>query len=119
LLLLLAILSFFVEIFGTCAKFSWQQMPARKKKVIRTEWPRVYLTPKDGKLVWCVDSRKTGFSAGGRRFFHAPAEALAHAEQIERVKDNEGAIAFGQSTPHDSGEPFLMTLRSAIESFQS
>jgi integrase len=71
-------------------------MPARKKKVIRTQWPRVYLTPKDGKLVWCVDSRKTGFAAGGRRFWHTPAEALAYAEQIERTRDNEGATGFAE-----------------------
>jgi integrase len=71
-------------------------MPARKKKVIRTEWPRVYLTPKDGKLVWCADSRKTGFAAGGRRFWHTPAEALAYAEQIERTLANEGAAGFAE-----------------------
>jgi integrase len=69
-------------------------MPARKKKVIRTEWPRVYWTPKDGYMVLCVDSRKTGFSAGGRRYWHTPAEALAYAEQIERTRDNEGAAGF-------------------------
>jgi integrase len=69
-------------------------MPARKKKVIRTEWPRVYWTPKDGKLVLCVDSRKTGFAAGGRRFWHTPAEGLAYAEQVERTLANEGAAGF-------------------------
>jgi integrase len=71
-------------------------MPARKKKVIRTQWPRVYLTPKDGKLVWCVDSRKTGFAAGGRRFWHTTAEALAYAEQVKRTLANEGAAGFAE-----------------------
>jgi hypothetical protein len=39
-------------------------MPTRMKQVIRTEWPRVYWTPKDGYMVLCVDSRKTGFCSG-------------------------------------------------------
>jgi integrase len=69
---------------------------ARKKKIIREKWPRVYLTPKNGQLVWCVDSRKRGFSAGGRRFWHTEAEALAYAEQIERTRDNEGAAGFAE-----------------------
>jgi site-specific recombinase XerC len=69
---------------------------ARKKKVIRAEWPRVYWTPKDGRLVLCVDSRKTGFAAGGRRFWHSEAEALAYAEQIVRTRDNEGAAGFAE-----------------------
>jgi integrase len=71
-------------------------MPARKKKVIRTEWPRVYWTPKDGYMVLCVDSRKTGWPAGHRRFWHTPAEALAYAEQIARTRDNEGAAGFAE-----------------------
>ena len=71
-------------------------MPARKKKVIREKWPRVYWTPKDGQMVLCVDSRKTGFAAGGRRFWHTPAEALAYAEQIERTQANEGAAGFAE-----------------------
>jgi hypothetical protein len=71
-------------------------MGARKKKVIRAEWPRVYWTPKDGRLVLCVDSRKTGFAAGGRRFWHTEAEAMAYAEQIARTKDNEGAAGFAE-----------------------
>jgi integrase len=68
----------------------------KKKKVIRREWPRVYWTIKDEKPVLCVDSRKTGFSAGGRRFWHTPAEALAYAEQIERTNANEGAAGFAE-----------------------
>jgi integrase len=47
-------------------------------------------------LVLCVDSRKTGFAAGGRRFWHSEAEALAYAEQIARTKDNEGAAGFAE-----------------------
>jgi hypothetical protein len=70
----------------------------RKKKVIRTEWPRVYWTPKDGRMVLCVDSRKTGFAHGGRSFWHSEAEALAQAEQILRTRDNEGAAGFAELT---------------------
>ena len=73
-------------------------MPA-KKKVIRSKWPRVYWTPKDGRLVLCVDSRKSGFAAGGRQFWHSQAEALACAEQIARTKDNEGAAGFVELSP--------------------
>ena len=71
----------------------------RKKKVIRAEWPRIYWTPKDGKLVLCVDSRKTGFAKGGRQFWHSEAEALACAEQIARQKENEGASSFAELSP--------------------
>jgi integrase len=74
---------------------------AGKKKIIRDKWPRVYLTPKDGRMVWCVDSRKRGFARGGRRFWRTPAaaEALAYAEQIERVQANEGAAGFAELSP--------------------
>jgi integrase len=71
----------------------------RKKKVIRAEWPRIHWTPKDGKLVLCVDSRKTGFAKGGRQFWHSEAEALACAEQIARQKENEGASSFAELSP--------------------
>ena len=74
-------------------------MGARKKKVIRAEWPRIYWTPKDGRLVLCVDSRKTGFAQGGRKFWHTEAEALACAEQIEQTKENEGAAGFAELSP--------------------
>lgn len=77
-------------------------MPARKK-VIRDEWPRVYWTPKDGQMVLCVDSRKTGFAKGGRKFWHTVPEALAHAEQIARTKDNEGAAGFAELSPPTPG----------------
>jgi len=75
------------------------KMPVRsagKKKIIRSQWPRIYWTPKDGRMVLCVDSRKRGFPRGGRRFWHTPAEALAYAEQIERTRDNEGAAGFAE-----------------------
>jgi integrase len=55
-----------------------------------------YWTPKDGRLVLCVDSRKTGFAAGGRWFWHSEAEALAYAEKITRTKDNEGSVGFAE-----------------------
>lgn len=71
----------------------------RKRKVIRAEWPRVSWVTKDGQLVLCVDSRKTGFAAGGRRFWHSEAEALAYAEEIARTKDNEGAAGFAELSP--------------------
>jgi hypothetical protein len=47
-------------------------------------------------MVLCVDSRKTGFANGGRRFWRTPAEALAYAEQIERTNANEGAAGFAE-----------------------
>jgi integrase len=71
----------------------------KKKKVLRVEWPRVYWTPKRGRLVLCVDSRKTGFAAGKREFWATEAEALASAEQIARIKETEGALSFLELTP--------------------
>jgi integrase len=47
-------------------------------------------------MVLCVDSRKTGFASGGRRFWHTVPEALAYAEQIERTLANEGAAGFAE-----------------------
>jgi hypothetical protein len=54
------------------------------------------LDPKRGQMVLCVDRRKSGFSAGRRRFWHTPAKALAYAEQIERTQANEGAAGFAE-----------------------
>src|SRR5262249_51539767 len=71
----------------------------RNKKVLRAEWPRVYWTPKNGRLQLCVDSRKTGFASGGREFWETPAEALASAEAIAKQKANEGAASFAELTP--------------------
>jgi len=71
----------------------------KQKKVIRTQLPRVYWTPKNGRLALCVDSRKTGFAAGRREFWNTPAEALASAEAIARIKDNEGAASFAELDP--------------------
>jgi hypothetical protein len=39
----------------------------RKTKLVRSAWPRVYRLLKNGKKVFLVDSRKTGFN--GRRVF--------------------------------------------------
>jgi integrase len=71
----------------------------KKKKVIRDQWPRVYWTPKRRVLRLCVDSRKTGFPAGKREFWNTEAEALASAQQIARIKENEGALSFLELTP--------------------
>src|SRR5271166_1308405 len=72
---------------------------ARKRKLLRSEWPRVYWTPKRGRLRLVVDSRKTGFAAGRREFWDSEAEALASAELIARQKDNEGASSFAELEP--------------------
>ena len=85
----------------------WHYPMAKLKKVIRDSWPRVYWTPKNGRLALCVDSRKTGFAAGRREFWNNSAEALASAEAIARIKDNEGASSFTELSPpqrRDAGE---------------
>lgn len=71
----------------------------QKKRILRSDWPRVYWTPKRGRLQLCVDSRKTGFAAGRREFWDTAPEALASAEAIARVKDNEGAASFAELEP--------------------
>src|SRR5215469_8838364 len=71
----------------------------KRKNVLRNEWPRVVWVRKRGRSQLCVDSRKAGFPAGKRKFFDILAEALAVAEQIARVKDNEGANSFVEINP--------------------
>jgi integrase len=97
----------------------------KQKKVIRDQWPRVYWTPKRGVLRLCVDSRKTGFPAGKREFWDTEAEALASAQQIARIKENEGALSFLELTPaerRDAAEALSLldgagTLLDAARSF--
>jgi site-specific recombinase XerC len=71
----------------------------RKKNILRDEWPRVLWVRVRGAPRLCVDSRKTGFPAGRREFWNTPAEALANAEEIARIKDNEGTSSFLELSP--------------------
>jgi integrase len=48
-----------------------------------------------------VDSRRTGFAQGGRTFFSSEAEAIATAEQIARIRENEGAAGFAELSPSE------------------
>jgi hypothetical protein len=72
-----------------------------KPKVLRKVWPRVYQARNHGKIVFKIDSRKTGFAAGKREFRETAAEALAVAEQIARQKDKEGAASFAEVDPSE------------------
>jgi integrase len=51
-----------------------------------------------------VDSRRTGFAEGGRSFYETLAEALATAEEIARIKENEGARGFAVLSPEERAD---------------
>jgi integrase len=66
----------------------------KKQKPIRSKWPRVIRVKSHGAERFMVDSRRTGFSRSGRTFYESESEAIAVAEQLERILHNEGARAF-------------------------
>jgi integrase len=72
-----------------------------RKKPIRAKWPKVYPVVVHGRERFMVDSRRTGFSESRRTFHETRAEAIATAEQIERIMENEGAAGFADLSPEE------------------
>jgi integrase len=68
---------------------------SKKKKLLRSHWPRVRRILVRGQEKFLVDSRP----AGGREFWNTAAEALASAELIARQRANEGAASFAELSP--------------------
>jgi integrase len=73
-------------------------------KPIRAKWPRVIRVSSHGAERFMVDSRRIGFAQGGRTFHECQAEALATAEQLERIMKNEGARGFADLSPEQRGD---------------
>jgi integrase len=76
----------------------------KKQKPIRAKWPRVLRVSNHGADRYLVDSRRNGFSQSRRTFYESEAEALATAEQLERIMRNEGARGFVDLSPEQRGD---------------
>ena len=61
-------------------------MPKKTGTIIRRPWPTVVTTQNHGKLVYRVDGRPLA----GRSFYPDKAEALAHAEELARLRGDSG-----------------------------
>ncbi|HXL25214.1 MAG TPA: hypothetical protein VN952_00965 [Chthoniobacterales bacterium] len=76
----------------------------KRQKPIRAKWPRVTRVSSHGAERYLVDARRSGFSMSRRTFFQNEAEALATAEQLERILHNEGARAFADLSAKERGD---------------
>jgi integrase len=54
--------------------------------------------------MFMVDSRRAGFSQSGRNFYETEAQAVAVAEQLERIRHEEGARGFAIISPKQRGD---------------
>ncbi len=64
-------------------------MPKKAGAVIRKKWPVVAIVKKHGNTRYRVDGRPQE----GRKFFAAKGEALAHAEELDRLRQQGGTLS--------------------------